>query len=93
MSGTIQFINTTPDELLSAVDQRLEGRLKKLAENFQPKEPTEYLTRHEVANLLKVDVSSVHNYTKKGLLTSYGLSGRVYYKRSEVESALIQLNK
>lgn len=92
MSGTIQFINTTPDQLLLEVEKRIDNKLDLLKKSFQPKEPTELMTRHEVASLLKVDISSIHNYTKKGLLTSYGLSGRVYYKRKEVESAIIQLN-
>ena len=92
MSGTIQFINITPNDLLEEVDNRILSHLEALKKDFQPKEPTEFLTRHEVAALLKVDISSVHNYTKKGLLTSYGLSGRVYYKRSEVNKALVKLN-
>ncbi|WP_396633606.1 helix-turn-helix domain-containing protein [Maribacter sp. R86514] len=92
MSGTIQFINTTPDHLISEVEKRLDLKINLLKKSFTPKEPIEYLTRHETAELLRVNVSSINNYTKKGLLTSYGLSGRVYYKRKEVESAIIQLN-
>jgi hypothetical protein len=43
--------------------------------------------------MLKIDLSSVHNWTKKGILTSYQIGGRVYYKRAEVESAIIELKK
>lgn len=72
----------------------LEGIKQQLAElknNFQPKEPTTYLTRNEVADMLKVDLSTVHNWTKKGILKSVGIGSRVYYKRSEVERAIIEL--
>lgn len=72
----------------------LEGIKQQLAElqnNFQPKEPTTYLTRNEVADMLKVDLSTVHNWTKKGILKSVGIGSRVYYKRKEVERAIIEL--
>ncbi|SDF23521.1 Helix-turn-helix domain-containing protein [Pricia antarctica] len=90
-----QFIPLPPEKFdeTMALIKEVKNQLKYLQENFQPKIPTEYLTRHEVASLLKVDISSVHNYTKRGLLQSYALSGRVYYKRSEVEGALVKLQQ
>ena len=93
MSGTIQFVNLDPQEFISELDKRSEKRLAEMAKHFEPKKPSEFLTRNEVASLLKVNVSSVHNYTKRGLLISYGLGGSVLYKRIEVESALIRLKK
>ena len=57
------------------------------------KKLTEYLPRVEVAEMLKIDLSSVHNWTKKGILTAYQIGGRVYYKRTEVENAIIKLKK
>lgn len=88
----IQFISTTPDELKNQIVQHLKNSLlPELKKEFQPKTPTEYLTRHEVAELLKIDISSVHNWTKKGILISYGIGGRVYYKRVEVDNAIQQL--
>ncbi|MEA1784734.1 helix-turn-helix domain-containing protein [Arenibacter sp. GZD96] len=93
MSGSIQFVNLDPEEFISELDKRSEKRLAEMAKHFEPKKPTEYLTRSEVAALLKVNVSSVHNYTKRNLLVAYGLAGSVLYKRSEVEAALIQLKK
>ena len=71
----------------------IKQKLGDLEKNFQPKEPTEFLTRVEVSKLLKIDLSSVHNWTKKGILTAYQISGRVYYKRSEIETAIVQLKK
>ena len=68
----------------------MEAHAKK---HFEPKSPTEYLTRNEVSKLLSVDLSTVHNYTKKGLLQSYQIGSRVYYKRNEIENALVKLKK
>jgi hypothetical protein len=89
----IQFIGTTPNALIDLIDETLKKRLEDLKKTFQPKEPTEYLTRNDVAEMLQIDLSSVHNWTKKGTLTAYQISGRVYYKRVEVENAIVQLNK
>lgn len=80
-----------PDSLSLKLDSLLQ-EFKDLKENLH-QQPTEYLTRHEVAALLKVDISSVHNYTKRGTLQAYQTNGRVLYKRSEVEASIIKLNK
>ena len=89
----IQFIQTTPEQLESSIVEKVKTHLDDLRKYFQPKEPSEYLTRHEVADLLKINISTVHNYTKKGLLLSYGIERRVLYKRKEVENAIVELIK
>lgn len=84
----VQFIETTPEEVNQPVIKLIAEGFNKLQQEFQPKEPTEYLTRNEVKDLLKVDLSTIHNWTKRGKLKVYGLGNRVYYKRSEVEAAI-----
>ena len=88
---SIQFLGISPEQLRTAISNDVKGQLDELKKSFQPKTPQELLTRTETAKLLKINLSSVHNWTKKGLLKPYGISGKVYYKRSEVESALIEL--
>lgn len=93
MEKTIQFIGTTPNALVNLIDEAVKKQLDDLKKNFQPKEPTEFLTRREVSELLKIDLSSVHNWTKKGILQSYQAGGRIYFKRKEVENAIVKLKK
>ena len=88
----VQFIGTTPEEVNKPVLEVINEGFEKLLKQFQPKIPTEYLTRNEVKELLKIDLSTVHNWTKRGKLKSYGIGNRVYYKRSEVEAAIKPLN-
>ncbi|WP_242131349.1 helix-turn-helix domain-containing protein [Aestuariivivens marinum] len=90
---SLQLIEITPEQLQDAIVNGVNTKLDDLKKNFQPKEPEEYLTRHEVAEMFKIDISSVHNWTKRGKIVSYGVpgSGRVYYKRSELEKLLIQI--
>lgn len=91
MTEQIQFIGITPDTLRASLIEDVKSELERISKQFQPKEPTEYLTRHEVADLLKVDLSTVHNWTKKGKLKRYGIGHRVYYKRAEVETSIVPL--
>ncbi len=88
----VQFIQITPEELQESILNGVQEQISLLKAEFQPKEPTEYLTRNEVAQLLKVDLSTVHNWTKKGKIKAYGLGNRVYYKRHELNQSLIQIN-
>ena len=59
--------------------------------SFEPKNPTVYLTRKEVAELLKCDLGTVNNWTKKGKLVKHCIGNRTYYKRSEVEAAIKEI--
>jgi hypothetical protein len=88
---TIQFISITPEQLQNAIIDGVKSQLEDLKKFYQLKEPTTFLTRKEVAKLLSVDISSVHNMSVKGILQKYQISGRVLYKRSEVENAIIKL--
>ncbi|WP_242121650.1 helix-turn-helix domain-containing protein [Aestuariivivens sediminicola] len=90
---TIQFIQVTPEQLQNAIIEGVKLQLQDLKKHFQPKEPNEYLTRADVAEMLKIDLSSVHNWTKRGILTSYQIGGRVYYKHKEIENAIVELKK
>lgn len=90
---TVQFIQVTPEQLQNAILEGVKTQIQDLKQHFQPKEPKEYLTRQEVAEMLKIDLSSVHNWTKKGILTSYQIGGRVYYKRIELENSIIKLER
>lgn len=91
MQNSILLQNVTPEQLQNEIIKGVKNELEQLKKDFQPKQPSEYLTRNEVAEMLKIDLSSVHNWTKKGKLKAYGIGGRVYYKRNEVENSIIEL--
>lgn len=89
--STIQFIGTNPTDLITELENSLIPKLtERLSAQFQPIQPTEYLTRSEVCRLLKVDLSTLHRWRKEGKLPSYGFGNRVYFKRSEVEQIINQ---
>lgn len=87
----VQFIQTTPEQLQNAILEGVKQQLQELKSAYQPREPEEFLSRAEVAKMLKVDISTIFNWGKAGKIKRYGLGNRVYYKRSEIERAIIQL--
>ncbi len=91
-TGTLQFIQTTPEEMENRIFNRFRSEFDAIKKEFHPKQPTEFLTRQQVKEMFDVDLSTVHNWTKKGKLQAYGIAGRVYYKRAEVEQALKPIN-
>lgn len=88
----IQFISITPQQLQEEIQRGIKRELDIFLEHFKPKQPNEYLTRQEVAELFKVDISTIHNWCKSGKLKPYGLGARVYFLRADVDNCLIPLN-
>lgn len=91
--NTIQITQFTPNELKSLLMEGVQQVVNQIREEFQPKTPTEYLTRKQVAKMLDINLTTLNNWTNRGALTSYGIQGRVYYKRDEVEKAFIKLKQ
>jgi hypothetical protein len=94
MEKQVQFIQiqTTPQQLIDATVNGIRIEIENLKKEFQPREPEELLTRNEVKDHFKVDLSTIWSWTKKGKLRAYGCGNRVYYKRSEIEQVLTPLN-
>ena len=88
----VQFIQTTPQELQQQINEGIKIQLQEFLKHFAPIQPKEYLTRSEVAKMFSVDISTVSNWQKSGKLKPLGISGRVYFLRSEVEASLKPLN-
>ena len=56
----------------------------------QPKKE-EYRTRKETAQILRLSLPTLNQYTKKRILNGYRFGVRVLYKQSEIELALSQI--
>jgi excisionase family DNA binding protein len=81
-----------PEELKQDIS-KLRSELAEIKLNLQPKEPDKYIGRKELAEMLNVNISTVHNWTARGILTALQIGGRIYYRRSDIEDAMIKLNK
>lgn len=88
--NAIQLIQD-PTEFKNSILKGVKEQIGELKSSYQPKSPEELLTRAETAELLKINISTLSYWTKQGKLKSYGVASRVYYKRSEIMEAIVEL--
>ena len=84
----INITQIDPDEFLLRFNFRIEEILEKISSQNSEK----FLTRKETSQLLKVSLTTLYYWTKKGKIPAYSIQNRIYYKRSEIENALIKIN-
>lgn len=77
-------------ELRNSLIPELNQLREQLSKDFQPKQPVEFLTRAEVCELLKIDLSTLHRWRKDNIISSYAMGNRVYFKRTELEQTINQ---
>lgn len=72
----------------------LESQIDELKKHLPKRqEETVYLTRQEAAELLKVSLVTLTDWTNKGHLKSYRIGQKVYYKASEIDTAMVEIKK
>ena len=90
----IQIENISVEELTEIIAEKLVDKLeKKIATLISNQNDEELLTRTETAKILKVELTTLWSWTKKGKITAYGIGNRVYYKRGEIMKSLIVLDR
>jgi excisionase family DNA binding protein len=90
-TSQLQLIGITPEALADLIDTRLDKRFKEVTEHLQPKEPKKYLSRNQLAEMLGVDKSTIHNWRKRKIIEAVQIGGRVFFERESVEEALVKL--
>lgn len=85
---SIQLLNLSPEELKKEILTEIKVEIRSLESRLQQKGPEEYLTRAEVAELLKISLPTVSDWSKKGILKPYRLGKKVLFKLSEIDDAL-----
>lgn len=87
---TINYFGVEPknhiNEIAHEVERRLFDRLSKFLTDNEPKR---YLSADEVCKRFGVTKPSIHEWRKRGILKSYKLGARVYYRLDEIENAMI----
>jgi len=85
---SLQFVGYDPEIFQAEISAKLKSQLDDFLKHFIPKQPNEYLTRAEVAQMFNVDISSIANWQKSGKLKPRGIGARVYFLRSEIEESV-----
>lgn len=92
MENAIMLYNLTPRDLEELITKVVKEQLQEFVKNVPIENPDELLTRGEACALLKINMTTLWNWSKKGRVISYGIGNRVYYKRGELMGSLIRIN-
>jgi excisionase family DNA binding protein len=91
MENSVLIEKVTRAQLTDAINQAVKNQFEELKQELHKvRDQEELLTRHEAANLLKINITTLYHWTRKGKIPSYGIGNRVYYKRSEVLNSLVK---
>ena len=75
------------EELESTIRKVITDSLRENQMAVPSKLDNDYLTRIETAQMLRVTLPTLSDWTKRGILNSYRMGSRIRYKRSEVNEA------
>jgi excisionase family DNA binding protein len=84
----IQLIGLNLNELLDKIGQLIDCKLHEASPTNKNTNQSKFISRQEVADLLKISLPTLNEWTKLGWLQSYKLGNRVLYKLQEVEQAI-----
>lgn len=91
-SKQIQIDNLDAQEFTEHILTRFDVKLKKYLNQIEgtSKDQEELLTVEETIAFLKCSKQALWNWRKSGILPSYRLGNRVYYKKSDIFKKLIK---
>lgn len=89
MNNSIILQNLTRQDLIDIFEGVLAEKLQEFTP--PPSNKIEFLTRKEVAALLRISIPTLHELIKTGKLKAYRIGGRVLFNKSEVEDSLEEI--
>ncbi|MBD0831317.1 MULTISPECIES: helix-turn-helix domain-containing protein [Aestuariibaculum] len=89
-STQVTIHNITPEELSEHISNVIEAKLKtlQLPQQNENQISDDLLTVEETLQYLKCSKQALYNWRKSGILPSYRLGNRVYYKKSDILAKL-----
>jgi len=94
MQNSILLQDITPHELSELIKESIKTQLGDIKKELQSGEiKDQLLSRTETCKLLKIDPSTLWNWTNKGKVKAYGIANKRYYKRSELLESIKLLKK
>lgn len=92
MENAIMLHNLTPSDLEELIRKVVGEQLEEFRKNTTTGNPHELLTREEACQLLKISLTTLWSWTKKGKIIAHGIGNRVLYKKSELMESLVRIN-
>lgn len=92
--GELKFVHATQEELEALIGESLKQEFLEIKKelNSYATDKNKVLTKEETAKFLKIDLSTLWRWTKKGLIKAHSIGNRVYYFMSDINKALLPIN-
>jgi excisionase family DNA binding protein len=92
MEDSILIRNLTVNDLQNIIRTTMREEIQIL---LTKKGDPRYLTRKEAAELLKISLPTLHEYTRHGLVKGFRIGNRILYKLEDLEQDLkiIEVNR
>lgn len=91
MQTSIILQNVSLSDLEALFSKLIDEKLQSVAPHHTPIEPGKLLTRSETANLLKISLPTLDDWTKTGVIKAKRIGSRIRYVYSDVEAAIKDL--
>jgi hypothetical protein len=93
-TNAILLESLTIEQLQQLIGTSIKKGISELHKELETKNYNEeLLTREETCQFLKIDSSTLWSWSNRGKVKAYGISGRRYYKKSELLQSLSLLKK
>lgn len=91
-SRKLEFYQITPNQLVEEIAHKIDSAIAAHLDKAEtsPEQKEELLTVEETIQFLKCSKQALWNWRKSGILPSYRLGNRVYYKKSDIFKKLIK---
>lgn len=91
----IEFLQIDQEQLVALFQQGIRIEVENLIKILSEQKPSkkEFLSRKETAEFFGVSVVTIHSWINEGLISSYKMGNRTYFKRSELIEQLLNSQK
>ena len=85
MENQSYLIQLTGGDLSHLIENAVKNAM---AEQLEPKQADELITRQQAADLIGVTLPTLHTYTRRGIIPTYRIGRNVRFKKSEIIESL-----
>lgn len=84
--NTINFVQMSSESLVEIIRTELQSQFNDFISKTVKEERTEndYLTKKQACELLSISEATIWRWVRKGKIIAHGISGKRYFKRSEL---------
>lgn len=88
----IAITQLSPQDLKQLIKEVIRDERTSNHDSLSDNELDRLNSREKTAKeILDVDLSTLHRWTKQGKIKAHGIGNRIYYKDSSIEEALIEI--